>query len=104
MYLNIKSFTVNVVLLLGLSGCSVTEIANSEWANKNLQTISAGYTGCFPKNNKISFVSSEGIISDTWSKGFSKNIWMATCKGKIYLCSYVGKGESYSYSCVPSAE
>jgi hypothetical protein len=66
---------------VGLGGCAAT-------ARTEMQTISAGHTGCVPADNQLSNV----MVGGTWN---------ATCKGKTYLCSASGAS---SYSCAPVAE
>jgi len=65
----------------GLGGCAAA-------ARAEMQTISAGHTGCVPADNQLSNVNVGGT-------------WNATCKGKTYLCSASGAS---SYSCAPVAE
>jgi hypothetical protein len=57
---------------------------------KELQSYSAGHTGCLPEENDIS--NRDG------------NVWYATCKGKQYLCSMAGSGKSDTVTnCAPVA-
>ena len=80
------------ITLCGASGCVSLD---SPMAQKQLQIISAGHTGCMPDDNAISNVISHGA-SATWN---------ATCKGKTYLCSAVSSGSnSSSFSCAAAAQ
>jgi hypothetical protein len=74
--------SVVTVVFLGMAGCAAM-------VEKQLQTVSAGHTGCPPAENEISNIG--GHIT-----------WNATCKGKVYLCSGVSTGESFS--CAPVAQ
>lgn len=68
---------------------------NSSVITNGLQIVSAGHTGCLPKDNEISIVE---------MKRDGSRIWDATCKGKVYLCSaFLGVSKSESYSCAPVA-
>ena len=59
--------------------------------SENLQTATAGSTGCQPQDNTIGNINARGL-------GFT---WNATCKGRTYLCSTIKYGEATS--CAPVA-
>jgi len=69
------------------SGCAA--LANSPMVIKQLQTRSAGFTGCAPDSNVITQVDGKADGSGTWN---------ATCQGKVYLCS-MGSSSAPTYSC-----
>jgi outer membrane murein-binding lipoprotein Lpp len=82
-----------VVSVALTTGC--TSLANSSVATDRLKMVSAGYTGCRPDANDIS-----NVIANLDGSG----LWNATCKGKVYLCSAVGSGQSESFSCAPEIQ
>src|SRR5262249_46318657 len=87
-----RGFAVGVLTLL--AGC-VPITKNSPIVRNQLQTISAGHTGCMPEENQLSNVkdSADGAT------------WNATCKGKVYLCTGVSDlSNSRTYSCAPVAQ
>jgi len=62
---------------------------------RDLQIVSAGYTGCLPQDNALSNVNIIG----------AKGTWNASCLGKTYLCSEIDYLlKSMSYSCAPVAK
>jgi hypothetical protein len=81
------------LVLIGLCVLSATGCAliapNSPYVKSQLQTISAGHTGCMPADNVIS---NQDMFAGTWN---------ATCKATTYLCSPAG---TESYSCAPVAQ
>jgi hypothetical protein len=78
--------------MLLLSGC-VPVTVNTPGIPDELQTISAGHTGCLPAQNDLSNVKFAG--ADT--------TWNATCNGKVYLCTGVSDlSNAHSYSCAPA--
>lgn len=85
-----------------LAGCLIPPdklrdmAANSTLVTKQLQTASAGHTGCLPDDNHLTIISAQADGS---------GVWRAVCKDKTYLCSAVGSPSgSASYSCAPQVE
>jgi hypothetical protein len=74
------------------SGCVNSPVANQPIVTGRLQMISAGYTGCQPEDN---------LISNTVGHLNGSQLWNATCKGKVYLCSGV---DTAAHSCAPVAQ
>jgi hypothetical protein len=82
--------TVLIAVLFSLTGCASMVV-------KQLQTVSAGYTGCLPDANEISNVNHSLDGSGTWN---------ATCQGNVYLCSAAAAAgsNSESYHCAPAVK
>jgi hypothetical protein len=71
-----------------LSGCaSVSALATIQ-----LQTESAGFTGCQLPANEISNVHAE----------LKALVWNATCKEKTYQCVRVGSNGGFQTHCAPA--
>jgi hypothetical protein len=83
-----RSLFLLLAITLWASGCVSL---NSPTAQKQLQIISAGHTGCMPDDNVISNVVNYG----------SNVTFNATCKSKIYLCSAAYPSP---VSCAPVAQ
>ncbi|WP_193164868.1 hypothetical protein [Microbulbifer hainanensis] len=79
------------------SACSSfkEQIVNSQAMTDHLQIISAGHTGCMPKDNVIEIIH----IGNN-----NEGIWTASCQGKRYLCSSAGGLEGQSNSCAPAVK
>ena len=78
--------------LILLTGCVSI---NSPVVTTELQTISAGHTGCMPEDNQLSNVQSRAATAT----------WNATCKGKVYLCTGASDGSNArTYSCALAAQ
>jgi hypothetical protein len=73
--------------LVVMTACQIMRIPE-------LQTISAGHTGCTPEQITIS-----NRHADTFGGGVT---WNATCNDKVYLCS--GIFSQGNYSCAPVAK
>lgn len=74
-----------VSTLMILTAC--TTLLKSPPLVSQMQGISAGRTGCLPESIQISNVKLHPPFGDTLT-------WNATCKGKTYLCSSVGRSDS----------
>ena len=83
---------IAVISVSAISGC-VAISPNSPVLAKQLKIVSAGHTGCLPDENELSNINANPDGNGTW---------MATCKGRAYLCSGVASVQgSESFSCAP---
>lgn len=101
-----------LALVICTAGCTAAEfnarVVNDSYSpptvTPTLQLISAGYTGCMPKDNQITVVSGNpGYLSSDGT------LWKAVCQGTTYLCSTVPSpgtsgGTMASYSCAPAKQ
>jgi len=97
--MNVKGFLALglIVIFPAFSACSSIkeQIVNSQAMTDHLQIISAGHTGCMPKENAIEIVN----IGNN-----NEGVWFANCQGKRYLCSSAGGLEGQSNSCAPAVK
>ncbi len=81
-----------IAAVLANAGCAVTPAQMAGVVDK-LKTVSAGHTGCQP---------SENVVSDVKAASDGSGTWIASCRGKAYLCSGVASlNGSESFSCAP---
>ncbi len=92
-----------LALALAAAGCASTAeltatASHGPAVTKELQLVSAGYTGCMPEDNRIT------VLRAYASGG---GLWRATCGRTTYLCSGIpvffpaGGSTTGSYSCAP---
>ena len=79
-----------VVLIIFLLGCVLK--------SGRLRQVSAGHIGC--SHNDITILDHK---SDFWFPS-GTSTWVATCKGKRFICSSYTKGDSGEVKCVQEIE
>jgi hypothetical protein len=91
----IRPHKVLAFVVLAASGCAVTPAQMATVVDK-LKIVSAGHTGCEPTEN---------VVSDVKASPDGSGTWIASCRGKAYLCSGVASlSGSESFSCAPLAQ
>jgi len=77
---------------LALTACVNVELHR----DNELKLRSAGYTGCMPQDNEIAISKSEEFAGG--------ELWTATCKGKVFLCTATSDGGKHSMEthCAPA--
>jgi hypothetical protein len=81
---------------VALAGFALATAACQTFMENQLKIISAGHTGCTPEQLSVS-----NFHANTFGGG---EVWNATCKGNVYLCSGVADKSSGDYSCAPVAQ
>jgi hypothetical protein len=93
---NVYRVAAIAVAVASVSGCTVEQMAKDPNLIGRLQLISAGHTGCMPKDHQISLLQADLT---------GGSLWKATCKGRTYMCSGAGVvGGPGGYSCAPEVE